>query len=167
MSHGLSMSIAMTLFLLITSVVFLFLTGAWTNRSLDTALAINRYLARVESAIALGSTAQSAPEACDTFTVEVENTGEVSVDDFADADLLVEYTNTSDNKVATRLAYLDDWSVTGITPDIRDPNDLNPGETATISFTLSPAAKDATSGSVIVVTALGISDSIYFSCSIS
>ena len=157
----------MTLLLVVTSIVFLFLTTAWTERGVDTAMTMNRQMARVESAIVLGSTAQSAPEACDTFTAEVENTEDVSVDDFSEADLLVEYTNTSNDKVATRLAYPDDWSVTGITPDLRDPSALNPEETATINFTLSPAAKDATSGSVIVVTALGISDSIYFSCSIS
>jgi len=77
------------------------------------------------------------------------------------------YTDTDGNEFATRLEYDTSWSVTGITPDTRDASLWNSGETATIRFTLSPTAKDATSGTVIVVTPLAISDSEYFDCSIS
>jgi hypothetical protein len=167
LSSGLTSSVVLSLFLLVTSVVFLFLVDSWTDQSLNTALAMNRHLARVESAIAFRSTAQDQPAVCDTYTAQVENTGEVTVTDFSEADVLVEYTDAGSSEVATRLAYTDDWSVTGVAPDTRDPNSWNSGETATISFTLSPSAKDGTSGVIILGTSLGISDSAYFTCSIS
>ncbi len=157
----------MALFLMVTSVVFLFLISAWTGRSLDTSLALNRRLARVESAIEIKEPTQVNAGVCDTFTIPVENSGEVLVSDFSEVDVLVEYTDTLGNELAARLVYDTDWSVTGITPDTLDANLWNAGETATISFTLSPTAKDATSGTVIVVTPLGVSDSEYFNCAIS
>ncbi len=167
MSSGLATSVVMALFLLVTSVVFLFLISAWTNRSLDTALAVERQLARVESGIEVKSPTQVNAGVCDTYTIPVDNTGEVLVEDFSNMDVLVEYTDTNGNELAARLKHDTSWSVTGITPDTRDASLWNAGETATISFTLSPTAKDATSGTVIVITPLAISDSEYFDCSIS
>ena len=167
MSHGLSASVVLALFLLLTSVIFMFLTGSWTDQSIATALAINRQHDRVESAIKVKSTAQTNSGECDNYTASVENTGEVLIEDFSEMDVLVEYTNTSSSRVVTRLDYSSEWSVTGISPDTRDPNSWNRGESATISFTLSPSAKDGTSGTIKVVTALGISDSAYITCSIS
>lgn len=167
MSIALATSVVMALFLLVTSVVFLFLISAWTNGSLETALAINRQLIRVESAIEVKAPTQVNAGVCDTFTIPVENTGEVLVEPFSGMDVLVEYTDTDGNELAIRLEHGTSWSVTGITPDTRDPNLWNPAETATISFTLSPTAKDATLGTVIVVTPLAISDSEYFDCAIS
>ena len=164
MSQGLTTSVVMSLFLLVTSVIFLFLTSSWTDQSFNTAQAIADQRARVETAISFKSTAQSDPEECDTYTAQVDNTGKVAVEEFKDMDLLVEYTNTSNSKVATRLTNPSDWSVTGITPDSRDPNNWNPDETATITLTLSPSAKDGTKGTIIAVTPLGISDAIYFTC---
>lgn len=167
MTHGITTSVVMSVFLLLTSVIFLFLTSSWTDQSFNTAEVLNQQWARLESEISVKSTAQSAPEACDTYTAQVENTGEVAIDDFGEMDVLVEYTDTSSAGIATRLAHADDWSVTAISPDSRDLNTWNPAETATITFTLSPAAKDGTSGNIVVVTALGISDVAYFTCTIS
>ena len=167
MSHVLSTSVVLALFLLITSVIILFLTSTWTDQSVSTALAINRHLERVESAIDLKSTAQTNSGTCDDYTASVENTEEVLIEDFSDMDTLVEYTNTGSIRVATWLDYSSDWSVTGISPDTRDVNSWNPGETATISLNLSPSAKDGASGTIIVVTSLGISDSAYITCTIS
>ena len=167
MSSSLTTSVVMALFLLVTSSVFAFLISSWTDRSIDTAHEMNRQMARVESAIYVRPVTQSNPGDCETYTAPVENTGEVIVEDYSGMDVLVEYTDTSGNKVAARLNFGVDWSVTGVAPDTRDPNVWNSGETATISFTLSPAAKDGTSGYVIVVTPLAIADSAYFTCSIS
>ena len=49
MSYGLATSVVLALFLAVTSVVFLFLINSWTDHSIDTALALNRQLERVES----------------------------------------------------------------------------------------------------------------------
>jgi len=82
-------------------------------------------------------------------------------------DLIVEYTDTGDTAVIERLAHATDWSVSSISPDTRVPSEWNPGEIATVNFTMSPTAKDGTSGLVTMATYLGISDSSYFSCAIS
>jgi hypothetical protein len=79
-------------------------------------------------------------------------------------DLVVEYLDTSDAKVAAWLTHGTDWSVTGISPDTRDPNGWNPAETATIDFTLPSAMKDTEKGTVLLATPLAISDSGFFIC---
>ena len=79
-------------------------------------------------------------------------------------DLLVQYTNTSNNKVATRLSHDTDWSAASIVPDSRDPNAWNSAEVATIDFTLPSALKSDTKGIVLISTPLAISDSSYFTC---
>ena len=82
-------------------------------------------------------------------------------------DLIVEYTGTGGSAVADRLSHGTQWSVASISPDTRNPSTWNAGETATINFTLSPSAKNGTSGVVLIVSPLGISDSEYFTCVIS
>ena len=167
MGNSIAASIVLAVFLLATSVVFLFLISSYTDRSLDASALSARQVSRVKSVIQFNSTAQSNGGVCDDYTAQVENTGEILVEDFQEVDLIVEYTDTDSTAVADRLTHTTDWSISSITPDTRDPLVWNPGETATVSFTLSPTAKDATSGLVIMVTPLGISDSIYFTCAIS
>ena len=167
MGNGIAASLVLTVFLLTTSVVFLFLISSYTDRSFDASAVSARQLSRVRSGIQFNSTAQSNGGVCDDYTAQVENTGEILVEDFSEVDLIVEYTDTDSMAVADRLTHTTDWSVSSITPDTRDPLALNPGEIATVSFTLSPTAKDATSGLVIMATPLGISDSTYFTCATS
>ena len=167
MGNGIAASLVLTVFLLTTSVVFLFLISSYTDRSLDASAVSARQLLRVRSGIQLNSTAQSNSGVCDDYTAQVENTGDILVEDLSKVDLIVEYTDTDSTAVADRLTHNTDWSISSITPDTRDPLEWNPGESATVSFTLSPTAKDATSGLVTMATPLGISDSIYFTCAIS
>ena len=163
MTQGLTTSVVMSLFLVVTSVIFLFLTSSWSDQSFNTAQAIARQRARVETAISINSTSESGVT-CTSYNVQVDNTGEVKVDDFSEMDLLVKYTDTSDNKVSTRLNHDTDWSVANLSPDTRDPNVWNPAEAATINFTLPSAMKGNVRGTVLVVTPLAISDSNYFTC---
>ena len=163
MTQGLATSVVMSLFLLLTSVIFLFLTSSWTDQSFNTAEAMARQRARVETVIAINSTNESGV-ACTSYTAQVSNSGEVFIEDFSDMDLLAEYINASNTKVATRLVHTTDWSVASIAPDTRDPNAWNPGEVATINFTLPWAMKGGEKGTVLVVTPLGVLDSNYFSC---
>ena len=167
MGQGIPSTIVFAILLVQTSVTFLFMITTWTEHSMTRAQVINRELARVESDIALTSTAQTNNEQCDTFTVQANNAGNVTVPDLSEVDLIVEYNDASSNKVSSWLAHSTGWTVTSISPDTRDPDAWNPAETATISFTLNTEAKDGTSGTVIVANPLGISDSIYFSCAIS
>ena len=163
MSNTLTTTVVLALFLAVTSVVFLFLIDSWTDHSIDTAVAINRQLERVESAISIDSANENGLT-CTSYTAQVDNTGEVAIEDFSKMDLLVQYTNTSNNKVANRLSHSTDWSAASIVPDSRDPNDWNPAEVASIDFTLPSALKSATQGTVLISTPLAVADSSYFSC---
>ena len=163
MTQGIATSVVMSLFLVLTSIIFLFLTSSWTDQSINTAQTTMRQQARIKSGIAINSASESGLT-CTSYTAQVDNTGKVPIEDFSEMDLLVEYINTSNSKVATRLAHATDWSVASIAPDTRDPNAWNPVEVATINFTLPSAMKGAEQGTVLVVTPLAISDSNYFTC---
>ena len=163
MYEGITASIVFAVFLVVTSVTFLFLTDGWTELSLDTSLVIEQQRERVATAIAISS-ASEVGLACTAYAARVNNTGAVTVSDFSEMDLLVDYVNTSDAKAAAWLTYSTDWFVARIAPGTRDPNVWNPGETATINFTLPSAAKGSAKGTVLVATPLAISDSGYFTC---
>jgi len=164
LTQGLTTSVVMSLFLLLTSVIFLFLTSSWTDQSINTAQILNQHRVRLESEISVQSTAQSDPVVCDTYTAQVKNSGEVSIEDFSEMDVLVDYTNTSDSKVASRLAHANSWSVASIAPDTSDPGTWNPGEVATINITLPSEMKARETGTILVVAPLAVSDSKYFTC---
>ena len=100
---------------------------------------------------------------CLSYTATVANTGDTIVTDFTEMDILVQYTDSRENQVASRLVYTSNWTIS-MSPDSRDPNAWNPDETATITFTLLLALKDNTRGTVVVVTPQGVVDSSYFSC---
>ena len=165
MGNVIATSIVMTVFLSVTMVVFSFLISSYTDRSFDASEVSARQVSRVKSGISLKSTSQSNPLTCDAFTAQVENTGEVVFEDFADVDVLVEYPDSGGNKVAARLGYTSEWSVTGIAPDTRNPNMWDPGETATISFTLPSPMQTNGNGVVLVSSPLAVADSGYFTCS--
>ena len=117
---------------------------------------------RQATAVELEATSDTTTD-CLTYTATVANNGETVVTDFTEMDILVQYTDSGDNQVASRLVYTSNWTI-GISPDDRDPNAWNPGETATITFTLLLALKDNTRGTVVVVTPQGVVDASYFSC---
>ncbi len=167
MGNGIAASLVLTVFLLVTSVVFLILISTYTDRTVDASLVSALQVARVKSGIQINSTAQSNGGVCDQYTAQIENIGEILVDDFSELDLIVEYTDTDSVAVADQLTLVTDWSISSISPDNGDPSLWNPGETATVTFTLSPTAKDATSGLVLMALPLGFSDTTYFTCAIS
>ena len=167
MGNIIATSLVLTVFLLTTNVVFKFLISSYTERSFDASAVSARQVSRIRSGISVNSTSQSNPLTCDAFTAQVENTGETIVEDFADVDVLVEYPDSDGNKVASRLGYNSDWSVTGIAPDTRNPNLWDSGETVTISFTLPSPMQTNGKGVVLVSSPLAVADSRYFTCSCS
>ena len=167
MGNVVATALVMTVFLLTTLVVFRFFTSSYTDRSFDASEVSSRQVSRVKSGISLVSTSRSNPQTCEAYTAQVENTGETIVENFADVDVLVEYPDSDGNKVAARLGYISDWSVTGIAPDTRDPNVWNSGATVTISFTLPSPMQTNGNGVVLVSSPLAVADSRYFTCSCS
>ena len=163
MYQGVAPPVVFSLFLMLTVFTFAYQTGTWVEHSTNNTQAIERQTAQVRSAIAITSAVEDGGT-CTNFTAQVGNTGKVSIHDFSKMDLVVEYTNASDAKVAAWLTHGTDWSVASILPDTRDPNDWNPAETATIDFTLPSAMKDTEKGTVLLATPLAVSDSNYFDC---
>ncbi len=117
---------------------------------------------RVGSAITITSatvTVTSTGSGTD-MTILLDNTGSQSVGNFAQMDVIVQYTDPDDVQVGKYLTYLasslgdNQWTnpVTGITPDTFNPRMWDPDETLTINLRLVPAVKVGTSVLVVVNT---------------
>jgi hypothetical protein len=117
---------------------------------------------KVGSAIRITSGyVSSATPGIDTeITLAVDNIGSESVADFGEMDVIVQYTDSSDNLVRKYLAYNpagvgdDQWTnpVTGVTPETFNPRMWDSDETFTINLRVVPDAKTGTSGRVVVGT---------------
>ena len=104
----------------------------------------------METAIAINSPSSEQID-CTNYMTEVENSGEITISDFSEMDVFVEYADPTDTKVAIRLQYVsaspsaNQWTISSISPHTRDPNEWNGGEKATIDFVLDPVMKDKSS----------------------
>lgn len=96
------------------------------------------------------------------FTVALKNTGFTSVFDFSKMDFIVEYLDSSDNEVITRLTYTtgalanNEWKLTAIVPDGYQPNAWGPSENITLDAKLSPAQKAGSIAAITVSTPSGV-----------
>ena len=162
MSGALSGIIGMSMSMLVTVLVFQIMDIVWNTQVYGHQEFTQRIEERQATAIDVESTSDTTTD-CLTYTATVANTGDTVVTDFTEMDILVQYTGSGENQVASRLVYTSNWIIS-MSPDSRDPNAWNPDETATITFTLLLALKDNTLGTVVVVTPQGVLDSSYFSC---
>ena len=98
--------------------------------------------------------------------VHVDHTGSQSVADFSEMDVIIQYTDTSDNLTLTYLGYnaggLDDneWTVaaTGVQPDSFNPRMWDSDEELTVDLRVSPVIKAGTTAWVVVATPWGVND---------
>ena len=98
--------------------------------------------------------------------VHVDHTGSQSVANFSDMDVIIQYTDTSDNLTLNYLGYnaggLDDnkWtvSVTGVQPDSFNPRMWDSDEELAIDLRVFPAIKAGTAAWVVVATPWGVND---------
>lgn len=154
-----------TVFLLASALMFgTFLTASATQAdSLKDLATFNT--ARAGDQLNITSALVDTPDTGD-LTVTVNNTGSRSTPDFSLMDVILEYTDTDDNKV---VAYLDhstaapannQWTIpdAGISPDSFNPKMWDPDEVITIDILVSPAVKSNTAALVAVATPRGISD---------
>ena len=162
MSGALSSVIAMSMLMLVTVLVFQIMDIVWNTQVYGHQEFTRRIEERQATAVDVESTSDTTTD-CLTYTATVANTGDTIVTDFTEMDILVQYTDSGENQVASRLVYTSNWTIS-MSLDSRDPNAWNPDETATITFTLLLALKDNTRGTVVVVTPQGVVDSSYFSC---
>ncbi len=118
---------------------------------------INKRL--VGSALNITSAAVDVPGG-GNVTVVVDNTGSESVFDFADMDVIIQYTDVSDNKTLTYLDFnsitagVNEWTVpvTGVQPDSFNPNVWDSDERLTIDIQVDPKIKTGTAAHVVVGT---------------
>ena len=90
------------------------------------------------------------------LTVTVDNTGSRSTPDFSTMDVILEYTDTSNNAVVIYLEHTtsapgnNQWTIpgSGISPDSFNPNMWDPDEVLTIDVLVSPAVKSNTAATV-------------------
>ena len=98
--------------------------------------------------------------------VHVDHTGSQTVADFSEMDVIIQYTDTSDNLILNHLGHnaggLDDneWTVgvTGVQPDSFNPRMWDSDEELTVDLRVSPAIKAGTTAWVVVATPWGVND---------
>ena len=98
--------------------------------------------------------------------VHEDHTGSQTVADFSEMDVIIQYTDTSDNLILNHLGYnaggLDDneWTVgvTGVQPDSFNPRMWDSDEELTVDLRVSPAIKAGTTAWVVVATPWGVND---------
>lgn len=169
MSESLGAVVGMTLFIMVSGVTFLALLDVWESQSSDAGHATVRRMDQLNTRVSITATDKSGSN-CDTFTATVSNPGETSMGDFAQMDLIADYTGAGSGGVVVRLEYVsgavaaNQWRVSGIVPDTRDPGAWNPREVATFEFKVDPAVSSAVSGAMVLATPFGVTDTAYFGC---
>ncbi len=104
----------------------------------------------------------------------LENSGSTKLVDFDTWDVIVQYESVGGNQIAW-LPYVegepgqDQWSVAGIyldtqltTPELWEPNVVNPGEVMTVRMQLHPPVKVSSANLVTLVTDNGVSATAVF-----
>jgi archaellum component FlaF (FlaF/FlaG flagellin family) len=159
--------IVFTAFLVVTGLTFVALIETWsgqTNWSQEAGQRRENQLGADVAIVTAGATSLSCGTYSGLYKVRVANTGPRPVTELSDMDVLVDYTGATGSRVANRLTYGPGWTVTSLSPDVRNPNLWDPEETASISFNPGPAFAVGSTGSVVVVTPKGLSDLAYFNC---
>ena len=157
--------IVIAVFLVASALMFnAFLFGSWTqSQSMKEMARTNSQ--REGSGLNITGAAVYTPGGSDVW-VHVDHTGSQSVANFSDMDVIIQYTDTSDNLTLNYLWYnaggLDDnkWtvSVTGVQPDSFNPRMWDSDEELAIDLRVSPAIKAGTAASVVVATPWGVND---------
>ena len=110
MSDAIVGAIVLFLFLMVTSLTFQFMLTSWNAQNIAAKGFTERQVDRLNTGIGIEATADTTSD-CLTYTAQVANTGETKIADFTEMDVLVQYTNSGDTKVASRLTYTTDWTI--------------------------------------------------------
>jgi hypothetical protein len=123
MSETVPGALIVATFLLLTATIYSFLIGVWSDHSMLLGEAALRQEQQVETSLDIDSIGlTNCPGYAGPYNASVENAGNTSFHNFGEMDVLVDYTNAADNKVAARLQHGAGWSISNIAPDERDPN---------------------------------------------
>ena len=97
----------------------------------------------------------------------VANSGDIAIEDFSEMDLVMFYPDATGGETAAHPAYVtgslanNQWTVSSISPDNFGINIWNPDERATLRARPNPLPKSQSSGTVLVATDQGVTDSSY------
>jgi len=100
--------------------------------------------------------------------VELRNDGATKWAEFEHMDVVIEYTDTGDNRVVSWIPFTDGslnpntWVVQGIAGDAFDPGVVNPTETLQTRIEVSPAIKPGSANRVLITTEQGVTVSTNF-----
>jgi hypothetical protein len=100
--------------------------------------------------------------------VDLLNDGATRWADFEHMDVVIEYTDTGDNRVVSWIPYTagslnpNTWVIQGIANDAFDPGVVNPGETLQMRINVNPAIKSGSTNRVLITTEQGVTVSAYF-----
>ena len=168
MTESLGAVVVMSLFIVLSSLTFLVLLDVWdlqSNESVENAALLTD---RINTRVSI--TATSAEGNCGIYTVDMSNPGKTYISDFSEMDVIADYQDGGGSRVHRRLGYVtgavgdNEWALKSITPDTRDPNTWNPGETVIIDLKVNPNVSSTISGAVVVATPFGVTDSAYLGC---
>ncbi len=168
MTESLGAAVAMSLLIVLSSVTFLVLLDVWDLQSTEAADNTALLTDRINTRVSI--TATSAEGSCAIYTVAISNPGKTYISDFSEIDVIADYEDGDGSRVYRRLGYVtgavgdNEWALKSITPDTRDPNTWNPGETVIIDLKVNPQVSAAVSGTMVLATPFGVTDSAYFGC---
>lgn len=159
---------------MVTAVLLAFLMlgfGAFQEVQLRTALSTNQVAVRSSERVQTRITAKSAVVSGEgtTLTLQFANDGGLSLTDFDQMDLIVDYAVTPNQRVVAYLTYTEggplagQWRVVGLSPDTLHPGLWNPGETLTIEAKLPASIPASRNGVAILAAPNGVTGTTYFS----
>jgi len=100
--------------------------------------------------------------------LDLRNDGATKWAEFERMDVVIEYTDTGDNRVVSWIPYTagspnaNTWIVQGIVNDAFDPGTVNPTETLQMRIEVSPPMKPGSTNRVLITTEQGVTVSSNF-----
>jgi hypothetical protein len=167
MSEAVPATLILAVLLLLTSFTFFSVVNLWTehNALLSEVAALEEH--RLETSLDIDDVTLSqgvCPNYSGPFDATVVNDGATGFTELDQMDVFVNYLDESNNQIVSRLQHDEDWSLSGLNPDNRNPNHWDSLETGTVTFSVMPGLKPETSGVVLIAAPQGVSDSRYFTC---
>jgi hypothetical protein len=140
--------------------------SATQSQSLKELGKVSRERAGSQISITSAGVTSWSPGVSNDMTLSVDNTGSQSVAEFDQMDVIVQYTDSSDNLVRKYLAYnssgvgSNQWtqSITGSGADVLNPGMWDSDETLSIDLRVAPDVKSGTSAVIVVGTPEGAVD---------
>ena len=152
----------LSIFFLTAWTIFGGLINATEDQTESLRIANQLYEERLRTRIDITGTTTSG----DGYAMTVLNDSKsVSFGDFSEIDLFAHYTDSTGGTRVQRLTHSTDWSVSKISGDAANPGFWDPGETATITFSVTPNLQACTQGTAVITVPGGVADATYFGAS--